>query len=184
MSLPRVLIYLLRHDLRLADNPIFHEISTLDPPSDRPFTHLLPVYIFPAQQIEVSGFLSSPNDRSPFPEARSQIGRFWRCGPLRAKFLAESVWDLKGELDRVGSGLAIRVGMAGPVVQDMLRHLATSADVDVYGVWMTGEEGVEEKRDEADVKQVVTTAGKAFRVFPDEKYFIDEYVPVPSNPCV
>src|SRR5262245_55124322 len=69
---PRVLIYILRHDVRLSDNPIFHAasersskdasnaplqhtdtrpredslVSQADIPS---FTHLLPVYIFPAQ---------------------------------------------------------------------------------------------------------------------------------------
>ena len=119
MSSPRVLIYLLRRDLRLRDNPIFHEISKNFQQS-QPYTHLLPVYIFAAQQIEVSGFLSSENERSPFPEARSKVAGFWRCGPKRATFLAESVWELKQSLNSIGSGLEIRVGLAGPVIRDLL----------------------------------------------------------------
>lgn len=47
----RVLIYLLRRDLRLADNPVFHEISKLwsKPQTQRPFDSVLPIYIFAAQ---------------------------------------------------------------------------------------------------------------------------------------
>ena len=175
MSSSRVLIYLVRRDLRLADNPVFHEISKLSRQSQHPFTHLLPVYVFPAQQIEVSGFLSSADERCPFPEARSQTGSFWRCGPLRAKFLAESVWDLKSSLERVGSGLTIRVGMVGQIVKELLQHFKTAEDVNVYGVWMTSEEGVEEKREERDVRRAVEEAKVNFRLWKDEKYFIDEY---------
>jgi deoxyribodipyrimidine photo-lyase len=175
MSSSRVLIYLLRRDLRLEDNPIFHEISTLFQKSQHPFTHLLPVYVFSAQQVEVSGFVSSADECCPFPEARSQTGGFWRCGPFRAKFLAESVWDLKSNLERVGSGLTIRVGMVGHVVTELLRHFQSIKDVDVYGVWMTSEEGVEEKREEREARRAVAEAGKEFKLWKDEKYFIDEY---------
>lgn len=181
MASSHVLIYLLRRDLRLADNPIFHEIAKLSRQPQRSFTHLLPIYVFPAQQIEVSGFLSSADEHCPFPEARSQVGGFWRCGALRAKFLAESVWDLKSSLEQVGSGLTIRVGLVGPVVAALLQHLKATEDVDVYGVWMTSEEGVEEKREERDVRSAVEAAGKEFRLWRDEKYFIDEYDPAPAD---
>ena len=123
MSAPRVLIYLLRRDLRLADSPVFAEVvkaSQLSPP---PYTHLLPVYVFAAQQLEVSGFLRSDSDRSPFPEARSKVAGFWRCGQHRATFLAESVWDLKTTLAEVGSGLEIRVGLVGQVIRELLAAL-------------------------------------------------------------
>lgn len=175
MSSPRILIYLLRRDLRLADNPAFHEISKSFQQSQHPFTHLLPLYVFSAQQLEVSGFISSPDGRSPFPEARSQVGGFWRCGPHRAKFLAESVWDLKTSLEGIGSGLVIRVGMVGPVVNSILEGIKKE-NGEVVGVWMTSEEGVEEEREERDVRAVVEKEGKDFRLLTDEKYFIDEYV--------
>lgn len=175
MSSPRILIYLLRRDLRLADNPIFHDISKLSQQSHSPFTHILPVYVFPAQQVEVSGFLRSPHDKSPFPEARSELGRFWRCGPLRAKFLAESVWDLKNGLEGVGSGLIIRVGMLGQVVRELLNGFKKqSSEATVTAIWMTSEEGVEEKREEHDVKKAAQAQQVDFRLWVDEKYYIDE----------
>ena len=176
MSTPRVLIYLLRRDLRLKDNPVFYEISKLHQQSQHPFTHLIPLYVFPAQQVEVSGFIASESERSPFPEARSQSGSFWRCGPHRAKFLAESVWDLKKSLEGIESGLEIRVGLVGQVIKDMLEaYKQDQIQGDVVSVWMTSEEGVEEQREERDVRKEVENAGKDFKLWTDEKYYIDEY---------
>ena len=174
MSSQRVLIYLLRRDLRLSDNPILHDISKSFQQSQRPYTHLLPIYVFSAQQVEVSGFLTSDTDRSPFPEARSNAAGFWRCGPRRAKFLAESVWELKKSMQGVESGLEIRVGMVGQVIKDLLDAFKQEK-VEVVGVWMTEEEGVEEKREEADVKNAVEKAGTRFKLWIDEKYYVDEY---------
>lgn len=173
MSSPRVLIYLLRRDLRVADNPILNEIAKISQQSQHPFTHFLPVYIFAAQQIEVSGFLSSDSERSPFPQARSQAGGFWRCGPHRAKFLAESLWEVRKGLNDIGSGLEIRVGMAGQVIKEMLDAFKR-ANTEVAGVWMTEEEGVEEKREERDVRNAVEGAQTEFRLWIDEKYYVDE----------
>ena len=173
MTAPRVLIYLLRRDLRLSDNPVFSEIAKSFQQSQHPYTHLLPVYVFAAQQIEVSGFLTSESERSPFPEARSVAAGFWRCGPHRATFLAESVWDLKKSLGKVGSGLEIRVGMAGQVIKDMLEAFKKQ-DTEVVSVWMTDEEGIEEKKEERDVKEAAQNADTEFKLWTDEKYFIDE----------
>lgn len=173
MSSPRVLIYLLRRDLRVADNPVLHEISRTTQQPNLPFTHLLPVYVFAAQQLEVSGFLSSDSSRSPFPEARSTTAGFWRCGPHRAKFLAESVWSVKKSLAAIGSGVEIRVGLVGQVVKDILNAFKKE-NTEVFGVWMAEEEGVEEKREERDVREATKEAGTRLRLFADEKYFIDE----------
>ena len=173
MSSPRILIYLLRRDLRLADNPVFTEVSKTFQQSQHPYTHFLPLYIFAAQQIEVSGFLSSDGERSPFPEARSNVAGFWRCGPHRAKFLAETVWDLKRLLHDVGSALEIRIGLAGQVIEELLNAFKKE-NAEVVAVWMTAEEGVEEKREERDVKRVVERAGTEFKLWTDEKYYIDD----------
>jgi deoxyribodipyrimidine photo-lyase len=171
---PHILIYLLRRDLRLADNPIFDEICKLSQQSQTTFTHVLPVYVFSAQQLEVSGFLAGPNEKSPFPEARSQLGNFWRCGPFRAKFLAESVWDLKNDLDGIGSSLVIRVGMLGQTVKDLLHDFKKQENAGSVGaIWMTAEEGVEEQR---EVKRAAQAEKVDFRLWSDEKYFIDELV--------
>lgn len=174
MSPQRVLVYLLRRDLRVADNPIFHEISRLAEQSQRPFTHILPLYVFPAHQIEISGFLSDPDLKSPYPEARSEVAGFWRCGPFRAKFLCESVWDLKKDLESKGSGLAIRAGMLGPVLKDLLNQFEAREDAEISGVWMTEEEGVEEKREERAVRKASENAGVEFRLWVDEKFLVDE----------
>lgn len=171
----RVLIYLLRRDLRVADNPVFHEISKLAKESHAPFTHVLPLYVFAAQQIEVSGFVQDPSKKSPYPEARSEVGKFWRCGPHRARFLAQSIWDLKADLESKGSNLILRAGLVGDVLEDMLAAFqATEEDVQVVGVWMTQEEGVEEKREEKAARKVAEAHGVEFRAWVDEKYFIDD----------
>lgn len=169
-SNPRVLVYILRRDLRVRDNPIFHEVSKLASQSHVPFTHLLPIYIFSAQQIEVSGFLAPGQAKSPYPEARSPVGGFWRCGHQRARFLAESVWDVKTQLEKLGSSLHLRVGTVADVTRDLLEKMGGQ----VGEVWLTSEEGVEEKREERDVRNAVKQAGAKFRLWKDEKYLIDD----------
>lgn len=171
----RVLVYLLRRDLRVADNPVFHEISKLANQSHTPFTHILPVYVFAAQQVEVSGFLQDQEKRSPYPEARSETGKFWRCGPHRARFLAQSVWDLKTDLASKGSDLVIRAGLVGDVLEDILASFKNKEqEVQVVGVWMTEEEGVEEKQEERAARKAAEAQGVDFRLWSDEKYFIDD----------
>ncbi|PVI06790.1 cryptochrome [Periconia macrospinosa] len=204
---PRVLLYILRQDVRLADNPIFHAVSTqssLDPDrkvkqqrdtdskprNDSPlshehipyFTHLLPVYIFPANQVEVSGFIANPADRSPYPQSRSQIAGLWRTGPHRARFMAQGVWDLKQRLENLqcGSGLEIRVGLIEEAVEDILgwyaggEEDASSCGADVVGIWMTSHEGTEERTTEARVKRIAERNNIDFRLWDDEKYYIDD----------
>jgi deoxyribodipyrimidine photo-lyase len=175
MSQPRILVYLVRRDLRFADNPIFHQVIKTHQQSHHEYTHLLPVYIFPAQQVEVSGFLSSPSEGCPYPEARSQVGGFWRCGVHRVKFLAESVFDLRKTLQGAGNGLQIRVGMMRDVVKSILQSYEEKKDGgQVVGVWMTSDEGLEERQDENEVKQVCEDFNTEFKLWQDEKYFIDE----------
>jgi deoxyribodipyrimidine photo-lyase len=206
---PRILIYILRRDLRLSDNPVFHRASlsptrctiksepslvtdareredSLTSDTDNlNFTHLLPVYVFPANQVEISGFLPSPALRSPYLEARSRVAGLWRTGPHRAKFIAEGVWDLKEQLEGLGcaSGLEVRVGMIGEVVKHMLdwylegKHEERGSKADIAGIWMTNEDGTEEKQAEAEVKTIATEHGVTFKVWDDVKYYIDECVP-------
>lgn len=171
MAEPKLLVYLMRRDLRVADNPIFNALSTT---KNHGFTHLLPIYIFPAQQVEISGFIGS-KEKSPYPEARSKVAGFWRCGPFRATFLAESVWDLKENLEKVGSGLCIRAGMVPDIINSVINN---TKDLKVSAVWMLQEEGVEEKQEERGVKKVCASAGVDFKLWVDEKYLIDEYVPL------
>jgi deoxyribodipyrimidine photo-lyase len=170
MAHSNTLICLLRRDLRISDNPIFNALITQ---KDHGFTHLLPLYIFPAQQIELSGFIKDEDAKSPYPEARSRLGGFWRCGPHRAEFLAESIWDLKSSLEKIGSGLCIRVGMVREVMSNILEF---GGEKKIGAVWMTREEGVEEDRDENDIKLACHEIGAYFRIWVDEKYLVDECV--------
>ena len=173
MAPPRILIYLLRRDLRLADNHVFHSIANTH--SQSPFTHLLPLYVFSPPQIEVSGFLSSADTPYPYPSSRSAVGGFWRCGKFRAQFLAESVWGLHDALKDAGSDLCVRVGTVSDVVKGLLEAYGKDGEKgEVVGLWMTGEEAVEERREENELKAVVEGAGKEFRLWQDEKYFVDE----------
>lgn len=61
----------------------------------------------------------------------------------------------------------------GQVVQDLLDGFKNEK-VEVAGVWMTEEEGVEEKREERDVRKAATDAQTEFKLCMDEKYYIDE----------
>lgn len=169
MSRTKLLVYLLRRDLRVADNPILHHLASV---SDHGFTHLLPVYVFPAHQIEISGFLKD-EETCPYPPATSQVGKFWRCGPHRAQFLAESVWNLKRNLEELGSGLVIRVGSAKDVLGHLVKELKdTSASVN--SVWMTEELSWEEEQEQKAIASLCSKQDIDFKIWKDEKYFVDE----------
>lgn len=198
----KILVYLLRRDLRLIDNPVFLEIQRAFQKESSPFTHLLPIYVFPSHQVEVSGFIPEGKDadskpKSPYPEARSQVAGFWRCGPHRAKFLAESVWDLKTTLEEKGSRLVIRAGKITDVLRDVFRHVeesnkssgetsssstfsssssaaAAAAERQVVGVWMTKDDGHEEKREEEAIRELVEGSGRKFRLIEDDKFYVHE----------
>lgn len=165
----KILICLLRRDLRFSDNPIFHHLAST---SDHGFTHLLPVYVFSADQIEVSGFIKDGSP-SPYPEARSKVSNVWRTGPHRAKFITQCVFDLQGHLESAESGLLIRVGKPADVLADLIEGLVKKQQ-NVGAVWMTKEEGVEERKDQKAIAQLCAKTGADFTLFDDEKYYVDE----------
>ncbi|ROW16499.1 hypothetical protein VPNG_02899 [Cytospora leucostoma] len=169
MAKSNILIYLLRHDLRLSDNPIFHRLATHD---DHGFTHLLPVYIVPAHQVQVSGFIKNGSP-CPYPEARASVSKVWRTGPHRAKFLAQSLWDLKESLESVDSGLVLRVGLLSDVVEGLIDGLQQNQE-NVGAVWMTSEEGVEECREQEAVSSICKKFDTDFLLWDDEKYYVDD----------
>ncbi|KND92837.1 putative cryptochrome DASH, mitochondrial [Tolypocladium ophioglossoides CBS 100239] len=169
MAAGKLLVYLLRRDLRASDNPILHHLATT---SDHGYTHLLPIYVFPSRQIEISGFLED-GEKSPYPQARSRVGGYWRCGPHRAKFIAQSVWDLKDDLERLDSGLMIRVGDFKDVLTHLIRGFKdNSTNVDT--VWMTEDVSSEEVAEQDAVATGCSHNGVGFKLWPDNKYFIDD----------
>ena len=169
MSQGKVLVYLVRRDLRVADNPILHHLSTA---SDHGYTHLLPVYVFPSSQVELSGFLRD-GESSPYPEARSVVGGFWRTGPHRVKFLAQSVWDMKQSLEQLNGGLLLRVGSLVEVLRSIFDAFKGKSQ-QIGGVYMTEEKSWEEVQEQNDVEDVCKDHDVPYKLWPDEKYFIDE----------
>ena len=170
MAKTNILIYLLRKDLRVSDNPILHHLATTP---DHGFTHLLPVYVFPSHQIETSGFIRDGKSRNPYPEARSAVAGYRRCGPYRAKFIAEAVWDLKQSYEKLGVGMLIRAGMYQDVIRDLIRGVQDRQGK-VGALWMTSEAGVEEKHDEKVLATLCREHEVNFQLWEDEKYLIDE----------
>lgn len=83
---------------------------------------------------------------------------------------------MKQDLGKVGSDLQIRVGTVHDAVRSILDGYKNHDSVDVAGVWMTNEEGVEEKREEKDVRKLCREFDTDFKLWVDEKYLIDEYV--------
>ncbi|KAI0885982.1 cryptochrome [Annulohypoxylon maeteangense] len=169
MSTSNILVYVVRHDLRVSDNPILHHLAST---SDHGFTHILPLCVLLPHQIEVSGFLKQ-GIKSPFPEAKSDVGRYWRCGPHRARFIAQSFWNLKDNLEKLGNDLTIRIGPYDEVLKTLIEGLRQN-ELTVGGVWTIGEEGTEEKRDETAISETCSSLGVDFRTWIDEKYFIDD----------
>ncbi|KAI1764884.1 cryptochrome [Hypoxylon sp. FL1150] len=169
MSSSNVLIYIVRHDLRVSDNPILCHIAST---SDHGFTHILPLYVLLPHQIEVSGFLKE-GTQSPFPEARGDVGHYWRCGPHRARFIAQSIWNMKDNLEKLENNLEIRVGTYDDVLRTLIDGLRENG-MNVGGVWAVGEEGFEEKRDENAMSKTCSGFDVNFRIWVDEKYFVDD----------
>lgn len=96
--------------------------------------------------------------------------------------MAEGVWDLKCTLQELGCGfdLVIRVGMLEDVIEHVLdwyenQKNCQDGSAEVAGIWMTEEEGTEEKQDERRIREVVDAHGIEFKLWGDEKYYIDEY---------
>lgn len=169
MSESNVLIYLVRRDLRVSDNPILHHLATTE---DHGFTHMLPLCVVTPNQYEVSGFINDGSD-SPFPEARSDVGGFWRCGPHRAKFVAESIWDLKMSYESLESGLVIRVGKFNETLKSVVDGLKAEG-LKVGATWMVSQEGYDEKLEEDAISKYCASESVEFKSWVDEKYFIDE----------
>ena len=172
MADTNILIYLLRKDLRVADNPLLHYLSSTP---DHGFTHLLPVYVFPRLQMDLSGFVDGGDLDSHHDEfsARSRVGHFPRCGPHRAKFIAETVWHLKHSLEDLGSGLLLRVGDHDAALTTLLEGFQEK-QLRVGAVWTTGLVGSEEADQETAVAKGCENHDVNFKIWADEKYFIDE----------
>ncbi|CAE6430820.1 unnamed protein product [Rhizoctonia solani] len=138
----RIAIALLRNDLRVSDNPILY--AARDAPG---ITHLLPLFVFDERQVELSGVVGFKEARSPkdgpLLDAKTRICGFWRTGRHRARFLAQSVFDLKSQLESVGSNLGVYLGRPENVVPRLVHQLRVQGDT-IEGVWLQRESASEE----------------------------------------
>lgn len=77
-------------------------------------------------------------DRAERPKGRvgprSRLGNFWRVGRHRAKFLVETVFDLKTSYEGKGGGLVIACGRPEEVAIKVVEALVKSGK-HVDGVW-------------------------------------------------
>ncbi|APX92111.1 deoxyribodipyrimidine photolyase [Halomonas sp. 1513] len=89
----------LRHDLRVADNPLFSALEGA--------TSLACVYVLDARELR---------DWAPGQAAS-------RCGPARLRFLWQSLMALRGELLKRGSDLLVRIGDPPEVLAELALRL-------------------------------------------------------------
>ncbi|KAK4189786.1 DNA photolyase, FAD-binding/Cryptochrome [Podospora australis] len=166
----RAVVHFCRRELRVGDNSIINHVAD----HRNEYDLYIPVYVFPSSQVELSGLIKdgTPN---PFPPAKSAVAGYWRTGPHRAKFIAESVWAFKEKLESLGSGLVIRVGNIADIARSFAQGLTDDGQkVDVGAIWMTSHEGSEEKKDERAVESLCGDLGAEFKLWVDEKYFLDD----------
>ena len=80
---------------------------------------------------------------------------------------------MKLTLETLGSGLCVRVGSFPDVVGALIDGLKGSG-YPVGAVWMTEHEGTEEKSDEKHMASMCEANGAEFKLWTDEKYYMDE----------
>lgn len=170
MSSGATLIYLMKRDLRATDNPILYGLST----TEHGFTHLLSAYIFPSDHIEVSGLVKDGNI-SPYLPTRYGLSRRWRCSHLCAKFIAGSLWDLKRNLENLGSGFIILVGTFDAVLNGMIGHSVANQDgPQITAVWMIVDYSPGQQREEETISAICGAHGIKFDWHYDVKYCMHE----------
>jgi deoxyribodipyrimidine photo-lyase len=79
---------------------------------------------------------------------------------------------VKEEFEKVGSGLCIRVGSTSDVIRELIPQLNGKPGLNVRAIWMAGEEGVEENREERVARDICTEACIDFKLWNGEKYLI------------
>ncbi|KAM8967610.1 cryptochrome DASH-like [Pelodytes ibericus] len=132
----RIIICLLRNDLRLHDNQVLHWAHTNA-------ENIVPLYCF-----------------DPRHYAGTHYYNFPKTGPQRLKFLLESVRDLRETLKAIGSNLVLRRGKPEDVIEDLIIRLGS-----VSAVALQEEVTQEETRVEHAVKQVCSKRGVQVQSF-------------------
>lgn len=132
--MPNLIIVWFRNDLRLHDNETLHEAL-------QNATHVLPVYCFDTRQFGTTAF--------GFP----------KTGAIRAKFLLETVRDLKLNLQDIGSDLVIKIGKPEEIVFALAKHHKAKA------VYCQQEATDEEMLVEEQLERNLDTIGVGLKYF-------------------
>ncbi|KAL7956038.1 DNA photolyase, FAD-binding/Cryptochrome [Trichoderma compactum] len=173
MSDERVVIYLVRRDLRVADNHILHLLSRYNINEEGTYTHLLPVYILAPDRVETSGLLKD-GERSPYPRALSEHSGVWKCGLHRVKFLAEAIWDMKERLEELDNGLIIRVGRFYETLKSIFLHYSSDkGGPQISSVWMVKGNSPDEISEQQQVYAACYDFGIDYVKFRDRELFVD-----------
>lgn len=173
MSEERVVIYLVRRDLRVADNHILHLLSRHNINDECSYTHLLPVYVLPPDQVETSGLLKN-GERSPYPRAVSENSGVWKCGLHRVKFLAEAIWDMKERLEELDNGLIIRVGRFYDILESIFKHYSSDkSGPQISSVWIARGHTPEQISEQQEVYTACYNFGIDYVKFRDREPFVD-----------
>ena len=117
----------LRDELRLHDNALLAEAARRGVP-------VLPVFCLDPRVFDA--------------QAKCDLGSASKTGARRAKFVLESLEDLRGSLKAVGSGLLVRRGSPQQVLADIKNELGH------VGIICSAAACEEEQKDEAKVEQV------------------------------
>lgn len=129
----RIIICLLRNDLRYHDNEVLLW-------AHRNADHIVPLYCFDPRHYMGTHYYNFP-----------------KTGPHRLKFLLESVQDLRNTLKKKGSNLLLRRGQPEQVIEDLIKQIGPVSAVALQ------EEATKEELDvEKSVKQVCTQHGVKF----------------------
>ena len=118
----------LRDELRVHDNALLAEAARRGAP-------VLPVFCLDPRVFDAS--------------AKSDLGSSQKTGARRAKFVLESLEDLRGSLKDLGSGLVVRRGSPRQVLADICEEIGD-------GVTIISSEAacMEEQKDEAAVSEI------------------------------
>ncbi|XP_062335023.1 cryptochrome DASH isoform X1 [Osmerus eperlanus] len=101
----RIAICLIRNDLRLHDNEVFHW-------AQKNAEYIVPLYCFDPRHYGETVHYNLP-----------------KTGPFRLRFILDSVKDLRASLIKKGSTLFVRCGKPEEVVGDLIRQLGSVSAV-------------------------------------------------------
>ena len=139
----------LRDELRVHDNALLAEAAKRGAP-------VLPVFCLDPRVFDAS--------------AKSDLGSSQKCGARRAKFVLESLEDLRGSLKDLGSGLVVRRGSPSQIFADICEEIGDSVEI------ISSEAACsEEQQDEAAVSEIATLT----KVWDGTLYHRDDLAYVP-----